>query len=149
MGPAAQYRLWGLICGVHFDIGKNITNPEILAKIASTPIGIDGPEAAQAHDNTEQNGIVLKRALFPDEPTALAWLESGALRQDVITAARRSREQGIKGIPFVVINGKFAICGAQKEEAYLEVSTVILPVNRAHHITGLPASKRIALGVSS
>ncbi|KAL7423897.1 hypothetical protein Q5752_001482 [Cryptotrichosporon argae] len=104
LGPAAQYRLLGVMLEQHFDRAHDITNPVFLAKIAA--LRIPGPDGA--------------RALFAHGDEALEWLTSDEGRDDVLVAAWRAREQGINAIPFVIINGKYAICGAKEEEEYLK-----------------------------
>jgi predicted DsbA family dithiol-disulfide isomerase len=90
----------------HFDESRNITLHPFLAKLACVPIPCS-------------DGVT--RSLFPDEPTALEWLNSGALRYEVISSAKAAREHGIKGIPMLVLNGKYAICGARDESIYYQV----------------------------
>ena len=107
MGPAAQFRLMGLLYQQRFQAHHNLTDPAFLAMIAVIPIATRDGEM---------------RALFVTEDEALTWIQSVDLRQEVLTAAKLARERGIKGVPFVVINGKYAICGGQNESAYLTVS---------------------------
>ena len=106
LGSAAQFRLSGLIFQQRFEAHHNLTDPAFLAKIAICPV-------------TVENGR--KRGLFMTEEGALAWIQGTDLRSDVLAAAKLARERGIQGSPFVVIDGKYAICGAQEEEDYLAV----------------------------
>ncbi|RSH89985.1 hypothetical protein EHS25_001318 [Saitozyma podzolica] len=105
LGPAAQFRLLGLLLRQHYDEARDITQHPPLAKLACSPIPCS-------------DGVT--RSLFPDEPTALEWLKSGALRYEVISSAKAAREHGIKASPMLVLNGKYAICGARDESIYYQ-----------------------------
>jgi hypothetical protein len=96
----------GLLLRQHYDEARDITQHPPLAKLACSPIPCS-------------DGVT--RSLFPDEPTALEWLKSGALRYEVISSAKAAREHGIKASPMLVLNGKYAICGARDESIYYQV----------------------------
>jgi predicted DsbA family dithiol-disulfide isomerase len=72
--------------------GRNPAAPEVLA------------EAAQA--------------VGLDPARAKAIIESDEFASEVRERERRWIEAGVRGVPFVVVNGKYAIEGAQSPEAY-------------------------------
>ncbi|MBU2669983.1 DsbA family oxidoreductase [Actinoplanes bogorensis] len=55
-----------------------------------------------------------------DEPTAAAYLESGAGREAVYADLVAARELDITSVPFLMIDGRFAIQGAQEPATLIE-----------------------------
>jgi predicted DsbA family dithiol-disulfide isomerase len=53
-----------------------------------------------------------------DKERARAIVESREFEAEVRAGQRRWLEAGVRGVPFVVVNGKYAIEGAQSPEAY-------------------------------
>lgn len=78
----------------HFEEGKNIDDPEILAAVAR--------EAGIADQEVR---FVLNSEAFAAE-----------VRQDELEA----RKTGVRGVPFFVFEDRYAISGAQPSEAFLE-----------------------------
>lgn len=110
LGYAVQYSLSDILYRRNFEKGQDVFERSALSKIACTPIVMaDGK----------------RHALFSDEHSALAWLDSDELRKEVLALAGAARRNGVKGTPFVVINSKFAICGVdEQEETYYKVSAL-------------------------
>ncbi|PWW29363.1 MULTISPECIES: DsbA family oxidoreductase [unclassified Chryseobacterium] len=76
----------------HFIDGKNVGNTEVLTALAES-LGIDREEALQAI-TTDQ---------LDDE-----------VNQDI----QEARNNGISGVPFFILNGKYAVSGAQPAEVF-------------------------------
>ncbi|WP_370898459.1 DsbA family oxidoreductase [Chryseobacterium gossypii] len=76
----------------HFIEGKNVADTDVLVSLAGI-LGIDKEEAKQALDSDQ----------FDDE-----------VKQDIIEA----KDNGITGVPFFVLNGKYAVSGAQPVELF-------------------------------
>ncbi|WP_027385454.1 DsbA family oxidoreductase [Chryseobacterium gregarium] len=76
----------------HFTEGKNVADFDTLTSLAGS-IGIDKEEAGQ----------VLNSAEFEDE-----------VRKDI----QEARDHGISGVPFFILDGKYAVSGAQPAEAF-------------------------------
>ncbi|WP_114820151.1 DsbA family oxidoreductase [Chryseobacterium sp. KLBC 52] len=76
----------------HFIDGKNVGDTEVLVALAES-LGIDKEEARQAI-TTDQ---------LDDE-----------VNQDI----QEARNNGISGVPFFVLNGKYAVSGAQPAEVF-------------------------------
>lgn len=55
-----------------------------------------------------------------DRDKALAALKSGAFDDEVEADLRRARELGVSGVPFFILNGKYAVSGAQSVDAFLK-----------------------------
>lgn len=58
-----------------------------------------------------------------DRAAALKALEAGAYEDDVAADIRRARELGVRGVPFFVLDNKYAASGAQSAEALLQALT--------------------------
>jgi predicted DsbA family dithiol-disulfide isomerase len=55
-----------------------------------------------------------------DRGEALVALESGAFEDEVDADLRQAQEIGIRGVPFFVFDGRFAVSGAQPVEGYTQ-----------------------------
>ncbi|MGO1560389.1 2-hydroxychromene-2-carboxylate isomerase/DsbA-like thioredoxin domain [Actinomycetales bacterium JB111] len=55
-----------------------------------------------------------------DRAEALAALESGAFEEEVDADLRQAQEIGIRGVPFFVFDGRFAVSGAQPVEGFTQ-----------------------------
>lgn len=94
----------------YFVEGRHVGRPESLAELAAE-IGLDAEEVARSLDADEH---------LP------------AVRAD----EQRARELGIRGVPFYVIDGRYAVSGARQPETFLEVLERVVaerdsaPVNR-------------------
>ncbi|SMC36285.1 DsbA family oxidoreductase [Chryseobacterium sp. YR221] len=78
----------------HFIDGKNVGDTEVLVSLAES-LDLDKEEAIQAVTTDQWNNEV---------------------NQDILEA----RNNGISGVPFFVLNGKYAVSGAQPVEAFEE-----------------------------
>ena len=107
LGYTAQYRLIGLWYRYEHEATIDAADPEFLSKLAC--VKIPGPQGKQT-------------SLFDSEDEALQWLDSNVLRDEVLSAARAARHRGVKAMPLQVLNGKYAVCGAQSIDKYIEAS---------------------------
>lgn len=78
----------------HFIDGKNVGDTEVLVSLAES-LDLDKEEAIQAVTTDQWNNEV---------------------NQDILEA----RNNGVSGVPFFVLNGKYAVSGAQPVEAFEE-----------------------------
>lgn len=78
----------------HFVEGKNIDDMETLVAVGAS-VGLDERETAQM-------------------------LASDTFTQEVRQDEMRARELGINGVPFFVLNDKYAVSGAQSPETFLD-----------------------------
>ncbi|REC45335.1 DsbA family oxidoreductase [Chryseobacterium pennipullorum] len=76
----------------HFIEGKNVADPEVLVSLAEK-LGIDKGEAIKAVTSDELDYEV---------------------NQDI----QEARNNGVSGVPFFVLNGKYAVSGAQPVEVF-------------------------------
>lgn len=76
----------------HFTDGKNVADAETLISLAGS-VGIDQQEAQQALTSGEFND---------------------AISQDI----REAKNNGVSGVPFFVLDGKYAVSGAQPVEVF-------------------------------
>ena len=96
-GEALQRRLLEHIFAGYFEQEEDLGDPQYLAETAETC------------------------GVFTNTADALDFLESDELKGDVCAAIRETQTMGITGVPFSVINGKYAVSGAQEPEAFLEI----------------------------
>jgi len=89
-----QNELEEKLFSAYFTEGKNTADHETLLQIA-TEIGIDKIEASE----------VLKGNAFANE-----------VHQDI----EQAQQIGVRGVPFFVVNDKYAISGAQESETFLQ-----------------------------
>lgn len=82
-----QHALMFRLFRAYFTEGQNLGKNEVLADLAAE-VGLD-------------------------RTAALAALEAGAFEEDVRADEKQGREIGVKGVPFFVVDGKYAISGAQ------------------------------------
>lgn len=59
--------------------------------------------------------------VFPTLEDAEDFLDSDELKGEVCSSVRKTQALGITGVPFTVINGKYAVSGAQEPEAFLDI----------------------------
>lgn len=55
---------------------------------------------------------------------AVSFLESDECLDEVETMMTEARRKGVNGVPFVVIDGKWAVSGGQTAEVYTQVRTI-------------------------
>lgn len=79
----------------YFEEGKNIDDKSVLREIGKE-VGL--------------KEVIVDRMLFTDE-----------FKNEVEKDKQEAASIGVKGVPFFVFNNKYAVSGAQPEEAFLEV----------------------------
>ena len=129
LGPSIQFRLLALIYTYHFERGYDTADTAFLAKLASMPIPGPGPGPSSA------------KALFDSEHAARQWLDSGELRQEILDSSRLARQRGVKAMPMVLVNGRYAIVGAQEEDKFRQVSERAVQSLIASSLPRLPTGR--------
>jgi predicted DsbA family dithiol-disulfide isomerase len=67
--------------------------------------------------------IAMKYELFANAQEAKAWLETGdEYDEEVKKGYNSARAMGVSGVPFFIVDNKYAISGAVGEEAFTDVS---------------------------
>lgn len=105
-GTNSQRRLLELIYAGHFERGEDIGDHEFLASSAVTA------------------------GLFPDVEAGKAWLKGDEEVEAVDAACKKAQAIGITGVPFLIVDGKYAISGAQDPETLHKVRPVRLLASR-------------------
>ena len=96
-GQGLQLALIELLFKGYFENEKDIGDPAWLAEVA------------------------VEAGVFDDEEAALAFLESDELKTETCAAIRSAQALGISGVPFTVINNKYAVSGAQEPAAFTDI----------------------------
>lgn len=65
--------------------------------------------------------VSVAAGVFADNEKALAFLDSSELKQDVCDSVRNAQSLGISGVPFTVVDNKYAVSGAQEPAAFFDV----------------------------
>ena len=86
-----------LLLGAYFTEGKNTADHEVLSNIG-LQIGLDATEISNV-------------------------LESNQFADEVNNDIQHSQEIGVRGVPFFVLDNKYAISGAQSSETFLAALT--------------------------
>lgn len=76
-------------------------------------------EKAHNISNAETLLAIVEKAGL-DREKAVAVLESDQFQNEVEQDIQEARQIGVQGVPFFVVNGKYAISGAQPLEAFIE-----------------------------
>ncbi|KAG9105020.1 hypothetical protein FRC07_009670 [Ceratobasidium sp. 392] len=92
---AQQAILTEILKGYH-ELEEDIGDPEVLAGYA------------------EKTGVMSR-------PETLEFLASDELKKEVAEGIEEAREMGVTGVPFTVINNKWAISGGQPSEVFYQV----------------------------
>lgn len=66
-------------------------------------------------------GHAARAGVFPSEDAASEWLKGGELEEEVKRMSAEAQKKGVTGVPFAVIEGKWAVSGCQKPECYYNV----------------------------
>lgn len=134
-------RLFRASCEQEKDIGDARTLA-IIASSATHPFANPPepfmpvpPDFAVAGANENINGAKMENSvgtsdsddddaaqIFDSEEEALEWIEGKELEAEVKTMSRDASMKGVKGVPFTVIDGRWAVSGCQKPECYYKVS---------------------------
>ena len=110
-----QEKFMDLLYTAYFTEGKNIGDYDLLAELASQA-GIMAKEKVRPM-------IVLSRArMTPYASTQVPdFLDSPELQEEVEQMAMDARKKGVTGVPFTIINGRWAVSGGQQSEVYAQV----------------------------
>jgi len=114
-GPALQTPLIMNIFAACMEEGRDISDPFVLADIAA------------------RSGLGLS------QEELVAFIESDELAKEVQDISSAVRAKGITGVPFVIIDGKWAVSGGQSADVYVQVSKLccVTGVNGANGATDL------------
>ena len=85
------------------------------------------------------NGLPIYRSLPASQ--AIAFLESDELLDEVERMMNEARRKGVNGVPFVVIDGKWAVSGGQTAEVYAQVCNAAYAPSCSNLFTSSRSSK--------
>ncbi|OBZ72640.1 Uncharacterized protein YwbO [Grifola frondosa] len=111
-GQHLQEALLDAIFKAYFEDGKNIGNCAVLSDLA------------------EVAGVMSK-----DE--AITFLKSDECLDEVEQMMIDARKKGVKGVPFTVINGKWAVSGGQTAEVYAQIFRKLAQPEKMMPLTGV------------
>lgn len=94
LAEGKQDEMCGRLFQAYFTDGLNVANPEVLIQLA-TEVGLPAGPVTEV-------------------------VEGAAFENEVDADIDQARAYGITGVPFFVINDKYAVSGAQPEELFVE-----------------------------
>lgn len=99
---------------IHYAAGRGAENAVVDALFRAYFVeGVDIGETAALAAIAAAAGL--------DEAAARAWLESGEDGALLADRDRRAREMGVRGVPFYVVAGRYAVSGAHEPEIFRRV----------------------------
>jgi predicted DsbA family dithiol-disulfide isomerase len=127
----------GKAWGIDFSYGGSIRNTYTSHRLVEKARKVGGQEMqlkliellfAGYFEHEEDIGDVdwlaeqaVEAGVFEDEKAALEFLESNELKDETCSEIRKASALGITGVPFTVINNKYAVSGAQEPAAFTEI----------------------------
>lgn len=113
-GQAMQQQLISLVFDACFAKGEDISNDNFLADIA-VKVGL--------MNRGRVCFSVLHNSLGSDALEAIEFLKSTETLDCVEKMIEAARANGVNGVPFIIIDGKWALNGVQSMDCYLQVSS--------------------------
>lgn len=120
-GQAMQQQLISLVFDACFAKGEDISNDNFLADIA-VKVGL--------MNRGRVCFSVLHSSLGSDALEAIEFLKSTETLDCVEKMIEAARANGVNGVPFIIIDGKWALNGVQSMDCYLQVSSFFSHVFR-------------------
>ncbi|KAJ7628346.1 thioredoxin-like protein [Roridomyces roridus] len=59
--------------------------------------------------------------VFASTEEALAFLASGEMKESIVKGIMEARQLGVEGVPFVILDNKYAVSGAQGTDTFLQI----------------------------
>ncbi|KAI0787780.1 thioredoxin-like protein [Fomes fomentarius] len=113
-GQEVQEKYLDVIFHAYFTEGKNICDYDVLGELA------------------EQAGVMSKEE-------AIEYLKSPEHGAEVEQMAMDARKKGVTGVPFTIINGKWAVSGGQSAEVYAQIFRKLAGKGPLHPIPDAPS----------
>lgn len=116
-GTELQSKLLGALFEAYGEKSKDLGDPETLADIADAAGVLPREEVRRHHFASFR--LTMSQAL--------TFVESEELAEDVEKMVAASRANGVAGVPFTVIDDKWAISGGQAPDVYYKVRKLPRP----------------------
>ncbi|KAI0326619.1 thioredoxin-like protein [Cubamyces sp. BRFM 1775] len=113
-GQELQEKVLEAIFYAYFTEGKNIADIHFLGELA------------------EDTGVFSK-----DE--AVEFLKSDEYRAEIEQMANEARKKGVSGVPFTIINGRWAVSGGQTADVYTQIFRKLAGKGPLHTIPAAPS----------
>lgn len=116
-GQEKQQALLTVLFKGFFEELVNVGDTDVLADAAVSADLMTKDEVCVCQISTDSVACVTD-LIFPK---AIKFLESDECLDEVETMMTEARRKGVNGVPFVVIDGKWAVSGGQTSEVYTQV----------------------------
>ncbi|KAI0635810.1 thioredoxin-like protein [Trametes polyzona] len=113
-GQELQEKFLDALFYAYFTEGKNIADYDYLSELA------------------ESSGVLNK-------DQALEFLKSDEYREEVEHMANEARKKGVTGVPFTIINGRWAVSGGQTSDVYTQIFRKLAGKGPLHPIPAAPS----------
>ncbi|OSD06458.1 thioredoxin-like protein [Trametes coccinea BRFM310] len=113
-GQELQEKLLDALFFAYFTEGKNIADIHFLAELA------------------DDVGLLTK-------DQAIEFLKSDEYRAEVEQMANEARKKGVTGVPFTIINGRWAVSGGQTADVYTQIFRKLAGKGPLHPIPAAPS----------
>ncbi|KAI0671429.1 thioredoxin-like protein [Trametes maxima] len=113
-GQELQEKLLDALYYAYFTEGKNVADVDFLAELADTA------------------GVLTKDQV-------VEFLKGDEYRAEVEQMANEARKKGITGVPFTVINGRWAVSGGQTSDVYTQIFRKLAGKGPLHTIPAAPS----------
>ncbi|GBE88018.1 thioredoxin-like protein [Sparassis latifolia] len=114
-GQATQEPFINAIHKAYFEDCKNIGDFEVLGELA------------------EASGVMSKAE-------AVKFLESDECLEEVEEMSAEARRKGVTGVPFTIVDGRWAVIGGQTSEVYIEIFKKLAQTEKGTPLNGVPAA---------
>lgn len=95
-GQERQEAFLNAVHKAYFEQGKNLGDFEVLSELA------------------EASGLMSKEQ-------ATKFLETDECREEVINMMAEARKKGVTGVPFTIVDGRWAVIGGQTADVYIQI----------------------------
>ncbi|CCM04242.1 uncharacterized protein FIBRA_06409 [Fibroporia radiculosa] len=112
-GQEMQESYLNAIHKAYFEQGKNIGDNDTLAELA-------------------QESSVMTRE------EALQFLQSDECREEVINMMAEARKKGVTGVPFTIIDGRWAVIGGQTADVYIQIFKKLAQTEKVTPLSKIP-----------
>lgn len=118
-GQELQEKFLEIVLCAYFTEGKNIGDFNVLGDLAEE-VGVMTKDKVCGLVHSKCRGLH-RHKCFQRIPQAIEFLTSNECQEEVESMAAEARKKGVTGVPFTIINGRWAVSGGQTAEVYGQV----------------------------
>ncbi|KAF9813522.1 hypothetical protein IEO21_05559 [Rhodonia placenta] len=112
-GQERQEAFLNAVHKAYFEQGKNLGDFEVLSELA------------------EASGLMSKEQ-------ATKFLETDECREEVINMMAEARKKGVTGVPFTIVDGRWAVIGGQTADVYIQIFKKLAQTEKVTPLSPVP-----------